>query len=937
MNLKEESKELHLTGDEALSHLANTPGAFGAYVRDYPGQRGVEETEWLDDWFQARIEKHFQDTLSDDDVIISPASPHPLDEVGHLTAAIKLRYVEASYFRGFRDSHGTINLNEDLVVVEGRNSTGKTSFAEALEWLFTGALSRREQGETGNPRELEQCITNQFCPEDTQPWVKATFTVDDGESSTDFTLHRVLVRDYGITSTATPESILYANGHQLTGEKERILLEQMFAGVAPILMQHTLRDFVHSEPRKRREYFERLLRLDELTEVIRRSVMTDANLSRFPGPSGNEPLQNWNALGSIIGARRLDGFWNQPTGNVESDSLSRTQYALKRAGREKFPELLGTLSEFEEMEIVLDTEQRRARQRSFPILEQLRPKDPQPEVIKLTEDIEATNTLRDNISSANQQFDSARLAAESVGSNNIHISRAFKILVDESIVIRDAGTQICPICDHRETETLTFDRINTIEGWNPIMQAQHLAKRHLKTEMEKLLHVVGLVLGELNRVLPRTPSESQWATALEGAGEDLTGVALSLRSLRDTIEEHLGPIASNGRTLVSQGVTASAVQDPGPFVEQCTAILSGLKRLADSSDEYKSVFSAVEGAVSREASDDPEYGQREVLLNCIQAAPAIAETLLWEQSKRNAQNDLKQIRQCLMDYRREFLEMKRTSFNDGIQTIWTALREDRYSSFKRLHIPEPRGRGFPVEFEIKATLDDRSEQHEVDALRVFSESQVNAIGLGAFVTRGKLLGHKILIFDDPVQSMDEDHFKSFASRVIPNLLDIGFQVIIFTHNDTFARDLSYFHYGREGYSTMSTRQSRREGIIVEEGSRRVSERLKLAERKAEEGLLSESWRYVRLAIERLYVVSYIKYGPPTFKPESWQEQTAQYMWSSGVESIFTNKVPGSGRTLQEILEMANAGGHDAPPRGETDLLTSTAAIRHLLRSLHLGD
>ena len=93
-------------------------------------------------------------------------------------------------------------------------------------------------------------------------------------------------------------------------------------------------------------------------------------------------------------------------------------------------------------------------------------------------------------------------------------------------------------------------------------------------------------------------------------------------------------------------------------------------------------------------------------------------------------------------------------------------------------------------------LNDGEQQREVDALRVFSESQVNALGIAAFVTRSKLLGHKMLIFDDPVQSMDEEHFKTFAKDVLNHVLEEGFQVILLTHNDTFAKDVSYYHKDR---------------------------------------------------------------------------------------------------------------------------------------------
>ena len=154
--------------------------------------------------------------------------------------------------------------------------------------------------------------------------------------------------------------------------------------------------------------------------------------------------------------------------------------------------------------------------------------------------------------------------------------------------------------------------------------------------------------------------------------------------------------------------------------------------------------------------------------------------LEWEQAKLMAQEDLQQIRTALMVYRQSFLETRRELFNAGMDKVWTALRKEGYSKFSKIHIPRPKGRGFPISIELKASLDDGEKQLEVDALRVFSESQVNVLGIAAFVTRAKLLGHRVLIFDDPVQSMDEEHFKTFARDLITEMLSEGFQVILLT-------------------------------------------------------------------------------------------------------------------------------------------------------------
>ena len=77
--------------------------------------------------------------------------------------------------------------------------------------------------------------------------------------------------------------------------------------------------------------------------------------------------------------------------------------------------------------------------------------------------------------------------------------------------------------------------------------------------------------------------------------------------------------------------------------------------------------------------------------------------------------------------------------------------------------------------------------------------------------------------------MDEEHFKTFARDVLPPILDEGRQVIILTHNETFARDISYWHYERSNYVTLRMRLSRKDGCLVDEGNRRFNERLRGAD------------------------------------------------------------------------------------------------------------
>jgi len=928
----------HPTHDEALSLLTKVPGAIGNFVRIYPGIQTSDETEWLETWFRERTNKYFNEIAPSLDEIQAPAlSPAPAQ--GELLAQpIRLVSVQPHYFRGFRETPQPIRLDGDLVVIDGRNTSGKTSLAEALEWLFTGCLSRRESMELGSPHELENCVSNQFCPDDDETWVSGTFVSLATGGTETFTLRRVLKEDYGTTIASRCTSALFLNDKELTAQEEREVLDRLFASVPPLLMQHTLRHFVESNPKNRRQYFERLLHLDELTSLISKAVIGDARLDEFPSPTNSVALKTWDTLGAMVQAELSQRAYKQTSRSEESDLHTRITRALTTIAQHEFSGLVSESSHFEEIRATLAREQSRSRQRSFPLLTQLRP---QRQILddqyQCSYDAKEVANASTNVRQAWQGYEAAKEAARLIGSDRLAVSRALKILLEENVIQREADAQTCPICAYEEAKTLAASRIREIESWIPTQEAEAAARQALQQAMGSLLEVVKKAVLEYDELLPALPSASDFEEALKEVGEELQQAVQGLREVREESDLRLGEAVSHARELLTKAPTVPASgEECEAYVNRCAQIVADLENMLPAARRYRDALRVVEAAVGAAASVEPAYRLRTAWLACFDNVTAIVADLRWEQAKRHAQKDLECIRDALMEYRKQFLESRRTSFNQGIDSVWNALRADQYSSFSKLHIPPPSGKGFPIEIEIKAVLDDGQQQKEVDALRVFSESQVNALGIAAFVTRSKLLGHKVLIFDDPVQSMDEEHFRTFAQDVLTHVLAEGFQVVLLTHNDKFARDVSHCHYDRPGYVTMSVRLSRRMGCVVEEGNRRFSERLKLAEKEIDEGHLKRAWELVREAIERLYTVVYKKYGPPDFNPESWQDQTAEYMWNSGAGKVIEEKVSGLGGELKDILDMSTAGGHDKPPRGETDLRNSINLLKSLPGKLGVG-
>src|ERR1700744_76463 len=73
---------------------------------------------------------------------------------------IRLLELTIQNFRGFGPTHVPIRLDADLTLLFGPNGHGKTSFAEAVEWLFYDATKRRQRGENYSRSEYVGCYSN---------------------------------------------------------------------------------------------------------------------------------------------------------------------------------------------------------------------------------------------------------------------------------------------------------------------------------------------------------------------------------------------------------------------------------------------------------------------------------------------------------------------------------------------------------------------------------------------------------------------------------------------------------------------------------------------------------------------------------------------------------------------------------------------------------
>src|SRR3990172_4301284 len=177
----------------------------------------------------------------------------------------RVRRIEVRGFRAFGSEPQIVELHGPISLVWGSNSQGKTSFAEALEFLLTGQTIRRQLLASAT-REFSGSLRNVHVGADEPVFVRADIETTGGH------IHRVerrLVRDYtGRDPCASELTVDGAPAADVSGLGIRLSEPPL---EAPILMQHTLRYVISTEPQKRADYFKALLEVSDL-ETVRTAI-----------------------------------------------------------------------------------------------------------------------------------------------------------------------------------------------------------------------------------------------------------------------------------------------------------------------------------------------------------------------------------------------------------------------------------------------------------------------------------------------------------------------------------------------------------------------------------------------------------------------------------------------------------------------------------------
>lgn len=656
---------------------------------------------------------------------------------------MRLKALTVSNFRGFGSAAEPIDLDRDLVLFYGPNGHGKTSLAEAVEWLFYGTTKRRQRGEGFSKAEYANTFANVHGGAPTEVALKVHL------NGKDVVLSRRLgpkeASETFIDGTAGEFSSLGINA-----------MEPFY----PVVAQHGLQTFVHSKPKDRRDAICAAFGLEELVSL--KSALDSARgsfqrtppaavieargklaalapaLSRVPGTS--EVARRWNEIPVVVDASRdvadllagASDLTGRPCAS-RADALQALRAARATVGRAVFDTAPIALSEAH---------------------------------AGLRRDLE---DRMQSLGTASAAVDDAVAAVSAATAASF--SAALLVFWAEGLSI--AGDQVqCPMCE----EPTLSDRHKAVLRDRIAASAELVAATGQLTSACQTWEVAF------------TPAVSA-VTALGVRGLDEKGRGALATILRD--HEHLEDyLAAHDDFLIRKRELGEALRrnkELGTDTKDRAGSAPALPALVE---DRKAARDALEGSIAQFIEAVTAYEAAWGLI-----APAVESVI--------ASNDvvfrIDAIGKALAAGDAVDLLSRYGAILDETQTLIRAVEAAAQS--KQELLLSSRGKevaklyqllnqGALVGFDTMEPATDALKLHatsfgvRMPAAANLSECQLNCLGLAVWLMRAttKTSPFGFILLDDPVQAMDDDHAEAFIAQVIPHLLDEhGKQVVVLSH------------------------------------------------------------------------------------------------------------------------------------------------------------
>ena len=692
----------------------------------------------------------------------------------------KINKLEIQGFRAFGRNAQTLEFPSLLAAIWGPNSQGKTSLAEAVEFLLTGEIVRRALMASGQD-EFADSLRNAHLPAGAEVFVEATVLGIDGK---EYVVRRTLTTDYGKKQECTTALTIDGRPCEEAGLAVLGIRLSQPPLRAPVLAQHTLGYVFSAKPQDRSSYFKALLEVTDLDE-FRGQV---AALEKEIVPPENPLLGKFASAAAIpAAAQHLKPFLLKvPAANELAASLSSAFKGLIEANGEAAPP---------------GDDERKAR-----VIALLMEKQAKTFPLKGF-DRKAPPAWA---APAPEKFETLHRFVEERGKVDAEVRRLANLFREALALpaVHEAAHAIdCPLCGTDDSLTperiaLLRERVADTEAFQKALKEARELLGPMTTGLSNLV----AALGEAMPVFITNPSKFRRARGfrveriLELLGADANAeISAWLFSLRALARARGRVVAALRGT---SGLVKKCAADMDEF-DECASIEKGFDSIAEAHAEFVLALTAYSTAEEKVRAGlqaivdvQSETAGWQELIELASNPAALRSAMIERTAYAEAGKELAQAIKQIDKGNETVLDEKFGDLSDGVQKWWDILRPEEHSFFDG--VKQRPGARRTIDFKAGLSIaPDRSSPQFRDVVAVFSMSQLHCLGLALFLARAVNEKAGFVVLDDPILSSDEDYRAFFNAMVIEELASLGMQVIVLTQDQKTWKDLGerYLHQG----------------------------------------------------------------------------------------------------------------------------------------------
>jgi hypothetical protein len=662
--------------------------------------------------------------------------------------------------RGFNDEQ-TLDFHGKIVIYSGRNACGKTSIGEAIEWLLYGKTLKRTKGDEISKREYAGSYQNAHFSGPSLPFVEIKIVDPAGRSHT---IRRQLDIDESSTLTVdgSPASDLGQFGVGAFYDR-------------PLILQHTLQDFIFMKPKTRYEVLSAMLGLEPLIE-FRNSV--EAAKTEFSNNLPSVAITARHRAG-ILSASFREHPLLQPV------ALAIGNGRLKEARKQLVEVALGRVPSGTEEVDLLQALMRAKASKERARLDwgrfSLNP-IPVPERNPAISDV-------DRLVNIVEEFERrvSEAAFRAAASSSEEVSPLLKSFYENGLQLVDpTRPEGCPFCLQ---ESLTPSRLAELRNVVAPVPEARARFAQVGVPLDALRAALERQWYQMMKLIPVLPSHEERGT-LDGLVDDLMVAKGSYLASCDAIgeaSEHLNRLKV--RLDETLAATEDAVKQGNVPSASTPALRDVLVNYGDSvrnlpgvTNGYAATYSALDPYVKANLASDEDVKLLSTLIGGIEHWRSVEISRQVDQILDELQELIRQARQFIETKQKQILGVR----DKQIKSWYSLLTGSAQVGYEGLTPGTDN-------LELRATTFAKG----MMAAPNLSGSQLNCIGISVYLatcTRRES-PFQFVLFDDPIQSMDDDHTQAFKKQVIDKLLKQGLQVILLTHMDNFADDVGRLYRG----------------------------------------------------------------------------------------------------------------------------------------------